>query len=165
MDCRPPGSFIHGIFSGKNTGVGCHFFLQNILPTQESNRGLPHCRQTLLSEPPGKLWPEASGLRLHLFFHQLSQWEDFPRVWQAVRTGSFSAETQEGSFDLEWWTKHTPSNSVSEQYEKAKRQDIKRWNPQVGRCPICYWRSVEEITPERMKGWSQSKNNTSCGCD
>ena len=22
-----------------------------------------------------------------------------------------------------------------------------------------------EITPERMKGWSQSKKNTSCGCD
>ena len=23
----------------------------------------------------------------------------------------------------------------------------------------------EEITPERRKGWSQSKNNPSCGCD
>ena len=22
-----------------------------------------------------------------------------------------------------------------------------------------------EITPEKMKGWSQSKNNTQCGCD
>ena len=22
-----------------------------------------------------------------------------------------------------------------------------------------------EITPERMKGWSHSKNNTQCGCD
>ena len=32
---------------GKNTGVGCHFLLQQIFPTQGSNPGLPHCRQTL----------------------------------------------------------------------------------------------------------------------
>ena len=30
-----------------------------------------------------------------------------------------------------------------EQYEKAKRQDSERWTPQVGQCPICYWKSVE----------------------
>ena len=33
--------------SGKNTGVGCHFPLQGIFPTQGSNLGLPHCRQLL----------------------------------------------------------------------------------------------------------------------
>ena len=32
---------------GKNTGVGCHFHLQGIVPTQESNPGLLHCRQIL----------------------------------------------------------------------------------------------------------------------
>ena len=32
---------------GKNTGVGCHFLLQGIFPTQGSNRGLLRCRQTL----------------------------------------------------------------------------------------------------------------------
>ena len=32
---------------GKNTGVGCHFLLQGIFPTQGSNPGLLHCRQTL----------------------------------------------------------------------------------------------------------------------
>ena len=32
---------------GKNTGVGCHFLLQGIFPTQGSNPGLAHCRQTL----------------------------------------------------------------------------------------------------------------------
>ena len=31
----------------KNTGVGCHFLLQGIFPTQGSNPGLLHCRQTL----------------------------------------------------------------------------------------------------------------------
>ena len=31
-----------------------------------------------------------------------------------------------------------------EQYEKAKRWDTERLTPQVSRCPICHWRSVEE---------------------
>ena len=33
--------------AGKNTGVGCHFLLQEIFPTQGLNPGLPHCRQML----------------------------------------------------------------------------------------------------------------------
>ena len=32
---------------GKNAGVSCHFLLQEIFLTQESNPGLLHCRQTL----------------------------------------------------------------------------------------------------------------------
>ena len=34
-------------FPGKNTGVGCHFLLQEIFPTQGLNPALLHCRQTL----------------------------------------------------------------------------------------------------------------------
>ena len=41
-------------FSSKNTGVGCHFLLQGILPIQGSNLRHLHCRQSLPSEPPGK---------------------------------------------------------------------------------------------------------------
>ena len=33
--------------SGKNIGVGCHAFLQEIFQTQGLNPGLPHCRQIL----------------------------------------------------------------------------------------------------------------------
>ena len=33
------GSSVHGIFPGKNTGIGCHFLFQGIFPTQGSN---PH---------------------------------------------------------------------------------------------------------------------------
>ena len=33
-------------FPAKNTGVGYHFLLQGIFPTQGLNLGLPHCRQT-----------------------------------------------------------------------------------------------------------------------
>ena len=47
MDCSPPGSSVHGDSPGKNTGLGCHALLHEIFPTQESNLGLPHCRQIL----------------------------------------------------------------------------------------------------------------------
>ena len=36
LDCSPPDSSVHGIL--QNTGVGCHFLLQGIFPTQGSNR-------------------------------------------------------------------------------------------------------------------------------
>ena len=50
--CNPmtyslPGSSVHGDSPGKNTGVSCHALLQGIFPTQESNQGILHCRQTL----------------------------------------------------------------------------------------------------------------------
>ena len=47
MDCKPPGSSVHGDSPNKNTGVGCQALLQGIFPTQGSNPGLPHCRQIL----------------------------------------------------------------------------------------------------------------------
>ena len=34
-------------FPGSNTGVGCHFLLHGIFPTQGLNTGLLHCKQTL----------------------------------------------------------------------------------------------------------------------
>ena len=47
-DGLSPMSFLHPWdFPGKNTGVGCHFLLQEIFPTQGLNPGLPHCRQML----------------------------------------------------------------------------------------------------------------------
>ena len=32
---------------GKNIGLGCHFLIQGIIPTQGSNLVLLHCRQIL----------------------------------------------------------------------------------------------------------------------
>ena len=45
MDCSPPGSSVHGISQARNTGVGCHFLLQEILATQGSNPSLLHLLQ------------------------------------------------------------------------------------------------------------------------
>ena len=45
VDYSPPGSSAHGIFPGKNTGVGFHFLLRGTFPTQGSNLhllNLPH---------------------------------------------------------------------------------------------------------------------------
>ena len=40
-------------FPGKSAGVACHFLLQGIFLTQETNSGLPHCQADALpSEPP-----------------------------------------------------------------------------------------------------------------
>ena len=37
MDYSRPDSSVHGIFPGKNIGLGCHFLLQRIFKTQRSN--------------------------------------------------------------------------------------------------------------------------------
>ena len=54
MDCSPTGSFVHGDFPDKNTGVGCRALLQGIFPTQGWTQ--VSCMQvdSLTSEPPGK---------------------------------------------------------------------------------------------------------------
>ena len=55
MDCSPPGSWDS---RGKNTSVGCHFFLQRIVPTQGWNPHLlgllPWQVSSLPLAPPGK---------------------------------------------------------------------------------------------------------------
>ena len=51
MDCSPPGSSVHGILH-KNTGVGCHFLLQGIFPTQGSNASLQHLLHWLMDSLP-----------------------------------------------------------------------------------------------------------------
>ena len=43
----PPGSSVHRSLQTTILGVGCHFLLQGIFPTQGSNPGLLHCRQIL----------------------------------------------------------------------------------------------------------------------
>ena len=69
-DCSLPGSSIHGIFPGKNTGVSYHFFFQEIIPTQGLNPGSPALRTDALPSEPSvqfshsvlsdSLWPRES---------------------------------------------------------------------------------------------------------
>ena len=54
---------------GKNTGVGCHFLLQGIFPTQGLNLGSPAFQvDSFLSEPPGKPWATSNVLTKYAFF-------------------------------------------------------------------------------------------------
>jgi len=41
-------------FPGENAGVGCHFLLQGVFPTQEWNQGLDWQVDSLPLVPPGK---------------------------------------------------------------------------------------------------------------
>ena len=41
-DCSSTGSSVHGIFPGKNTGMGFHALLQGFFPTQRLNSCLWH---------------------------------------------------------------------------------------------------------------------------
>ena len=41
-DYSPPGSPVYGVSQAEGTGVGCHFLLQGIFPTQELNSSLVH---------------------------------------------------------------------------------------------------------------------------
>ena len=43
LDCNLAVSSVHEIFSGKNTGVGCHFPFHGIFPIQGLNPHLRHC--------------------------------------------------------------------------------------------------------------------------
>ena len=47
VDCSRTGSLCPWDSPGKNTGVGCHFLLQGIFPTQGSNPSVLDCRQIL----------------------------------------------------------------------------------------------------------------------
>ena len=44
MDSKPTRLLCPWGSPGKNTGVGCHFLLQEIFPTQELTPGLLHCK-------------------------------------------------------------------------------------------------------------------------
>ena len=65
MDCSSPGSSVHGITPGKNTGVGCHTLLQGIFPTQRSNLCLLHWQvdSLPLSHQGSPMYPQFSSVQ------------------------------------------------------------------------------------------------------
>ena len=85
----------HGLYSpwnslGQNTQVGSHSLLQGIFPTQGSNPGLPHCRQTLY-----QLSHEGSPRILECVAYHFSRWSSLPKN----RTG---VSCIEGRFFTNW---------------------------------------------------------------
>ena len=78
-DCSPPGSSVHGVSPGKNTGVDCYAFLQGIFLTQGSNPGLQHCRQILYH-----LSHQGSTRILEWVAYTFSRGSSRPRNWTRV---------------------------------------------------------------------------------
>ena len=108
MDCGLPGSSVHGDSPGKNTGVGCHFLLQGIFPTQGLNPGLPNCRQMLyhLSHQGRPLMEPCIGGRIAIHLrHRVSP---FIWIWHS------SIEEQNSpllgtSLVVQWLRLHAPN--------------------------------------------------------
>ena len=73
-------------FPGKSTGVGCHFLLQRIFPTQGSSPGLLHCKQMLLpSEPWGKLISHCLNKK---FLSIITVKPVSTHIWLSMNTGA-----------------------------------------------------------------------------
>ena len=73
-------------FPGKNTGVGCHFLLQEIFPTQGLNPGLSHCRQTfyrLSHQMHSKQYAKFTSSR-QIIRINYSRWTDHPLLWPTL---------------------------------------------------------------------------------
>ena len=64
---------------GQNTGLGSHFLLQGIFPTQGSNPGLPHCRWILY-----QLSYQGSPRILKWVAYPFSSGSSWPRNWTGV---------------------------------------------------------------------------------
>ena len=76
MDCSPPDCSVHGIFPGKDTGVGCHFLLHQIFPIQGWNPQLSHLLHWQVdSSPQRPLGSPAllNSIHLQLWVPDLSQ--------------------------------------------------------------------------------------------
>ena len=91
------------ISPGQNTGVGSHFLLQGIFPTQGSNPGLPHSRRILYH-----LSHQRSPRVLEWVAYPFSRGSSRPRNWTGVSciAGGFftSWAIRDGVWgnDIEW---------------------------------------------------------------
>ena len=92
MDYSPPGSSVHEIFPGKDTEMGCHFFLQGIFPTQGLNQGLLHCRQILYRlSYKGSLFGILLTVKLYTLSHKMYKSDNpFPNDHQLCTLNSLS---------------------------------------------------------------------------
>ena len=87
-------------FPGKNTGVGCHFLLQGIFPTQGSNSGLLYLLHwqvdSLPLTPPGKPCNQFSSAQ------SLSHVRLFVTPWIAACQASRSITNSRSSDYIMW---------------------------------------------------------------
>ena len=90
-------------FSRQNTGVDCHFFLQGIFLTQESNPGHLHCRQILY----------------HLSHHYLGMLKSTDQETAIEKTVYYTHRSQKREYRSGHWNpyRQLPKSSLREQKE------------------------------------------------
>ena len=82
MDYSLPGSSVHEIFLGKNTGMGCHFLLQGIFLTQGLNLCLLHWQVDSLplsfleTQNAGQIGPNCPPLKAKAILLPLTSMEN-----------------------------------------------------------------------------------------
>ena len=74
MDCRPPGSFVHGILQARILEWVAIAFSRGILLTQGSNPGLLHCRQILHRLSPSQGSPSPTTKAVIKLGLQIQTW-------------------------------------------------------------------------------------------
>ena len=91
MDCSLTRFLRPWDFPGKDTGVGCHFLIQEIFPTQGLNLGLLHCRPTLYclshqGSPPYTQRNHNSKRHLHSNVHcsTIYNSQDIEPTWMPI---------------------------------------------------------------------------------
>ena len=82
---------------GKNTGVGCHFLLQGIFPTQGSNPSFPHCRQIFTVRATREALYLWGSILMSLFYSYQSSLPSSTTYWR-----EFSALQILASFVIDW---------------------------------------------------------------
>ena len=86
-------------FPGSSTGVGCHFLLQGIFPTQGSNPGLLHYRQTL-----NRLSHQGSQIRLQsgTVPFQMSVFTPQTKLQTLGKYSTLRSTTAEADLKMQW---------------------------------------------------------------
>ena len=98
-------------FLGKSTGVGCHFVLQGIFPTQGSNPGLLHCRQMLYQlSHQASLEGLMFKLKLQYFGHLMGRADSFEKT---LMLGKIEGRRRMGQQRIRWLDGITDSMDMS----------------------------------------------------
>ena len=98
MDCSPPGSSVHGIFPGKNTGVHCHSLLQGL------NLHLLHCRQILYHLSHRGRWCPREALGNYFDFNEFLQDPDSSGIQGPLGPRMYRMGDGEGRFQTQVMT-------------------------------------------------------------
>ena len=95
MVCSPPRLLCPWSSPGKNTGVGCHFFLQGIFPTQGSNSLFVHIGRKSLY-----CWATWEAPNNPSSVQSLSRVQLFATPWIAAHQASLSVTNPQSSLRL-----------------------------------------------------------------